>query len=168
MPRHRRPVDVGLHRLAPADRVARKKQEPPEAPDLVELLLAVLAADLDAVFLNQQRHQLAPIAFAIALDAADLVEKARQDARVGIAHAAKGISAVRAHIFGDQRLARLERPFVQPIGGVVDVAVKEAAMIRVIKDLPDRRAGAFRHHPIDDAFALGHPGAWKAHICRLL
>jgi hypothetical protein len=112
MARHRRPVDVGVHRAAPADRVAREQKEPAEALDLVELLLAVGAADLDPVFLDQKRHEVAAIAFAVALDAADLVEKARQDAGVGVAHAGEGVGFVRLHIRLDQRLARVEGPFV--------------------------------------------------------
>ena len=47
MARHRRPVDVRLHRFLEADGVAGEQQEAPEAGDLVELLLAVVAADLD-------------------------------------------------------------------------------------------------------------------------
>jgi hypothetical protein len=60
---HRGPVDVGVHRAAPADRVAREQKEPAEAADLVELLRPVGAAHLDPVFLGQKRHEVAAIAF---------------------------------------------------------------------------------------------------------
>jgi hypothetical protein len=36
----------------------------------------------------------------------------------------------------------------------VDVAVEERAVIGIVHDLPDGRAGAFRHHAVDHAFAL--------------
>jgi hypothetical protein len=76
--------------------------------------LPVGTAHLDPVFLDQKRHQVAAIAFAVALDAADLVEEARQDAGVGVAHAGEGIGFVRLHVGLDQRLAVFEGPFVQP------------------------------------------------------
>ena len=47
MARHGRPVNVRVHRAAPADGVAGKEQEAAEAGDLVELLLSVVAADLN-------------------------------------------------------------------------------------------------------------------------
>ena len=75
MARHGRPVDVRLHRFFPADGVAGEQEEAAEAGNLVKLLLAVLAAHFDAVFLNEKRHEVAAIAFAVALDAADLVEE---------------------------------------------------------------------------------------------
>ena len=40
---------------------------------------------------------------------------------------------------------------------------KKATVIGVEHDLADCRAGAFRHHTVHHAFALGHPGARKAH-----
>ena len=76
MPRHGRPVDVGLHRFFPTDGVARKQQKTAETFDLVKLLLAVVAAYLNPIFLHQHWHQIATIAFAVALNAADLVKKA--------------------------------------------------------------------------------------------
>jgi hypothetical protein len=132
--------------------------------DLVELLRAVGAADLDPVFLDQKRHEVAAIALSVALDAADLVEKAGQDAGVGVAHAGEGVGLVRLHIGLDQRLARVEGPFVHAALGVVDVAVEERAVVAVIHDLADGRAGAFRHHAVDHAFARCHPGAGKTHV----
>jgi hypothetical protein len=45
----------------------------------------------------------------------------------------------------------------------MNVAIEELSMVRKVHDLPDGRAGAFRHHPVDDAFAFGHPGSWKTH-----
>jgi hypothetical protein len=103
-------VDVGVHRAAPADRVAREQKEAAEAADLVELLRPVGAAHLDPVFLDQKRHEIAAIAFAVALDAADLVEKARQDAGIGVPHAGEGVGFVRLHVRLDQRLAVCRRP----------------------------------------------------------
>jgi hypothetical protein len=46
----------------------------------------------------------------------------------------------------------------------MDVAIEEAAMIRIEHDLSDGRASAFRHHAVHDAFAFGHPGAGKSHL----
>jgi hypothetical protein len=160
-------VDVGVHRPAPADRVAREQKEPAEAADLVELLRPVGAAHLDPVFLGQKRHEVAAIAFAVALDAADLVEKARQDAGIGVPHAGEGIGFVRRDVRLDQRLAAVEGPFVHAVLGVVDVAVEERAVVGVVHDLADGRAGAFRHHAVDHAFARRHPGSGKAHCRRL-
>ncbi len=75
MTRYRRPVNVRLHRPPPADGVAGKQQEPAKRLDLVELFLAILAANLDPVFIDQHRHKIAAIAFAVALNAADLVKE---------------------------------------------------------------------------------------------
>ncbi len=163
MPRHRRPVDVGVHRLFPADRVAREQKEPAEAGDLVERLLAVVAADLDPVFLHQKRHEVPAIALAVALDAADLVEKRTQDPGKRVAHAGEGIDRAPAHGLFDPGLAGLLRPFVQALGRVVDVAIVEPAVVGIEHDLADGRTGAFRHHPVDHAFAFRHPGSRETH-----
>lgn len=68
-------MDVWIHRAAPADGVAGEQKEASEAFDLVKILLAVIAADLDPVFLDQQGDKVAPIAFAVSLNAANLVEE---------------------------------------------------------------------------------------------
>jgi hypothetical protein len=60
------------------------------AGDLVEVVASVGPAHLDPVFLDHQRHEVAAVAVPVALDAADLVEEGRQDARVGVAHAGEG------------------------------------------------------------------------------
>ena len=129
MARHGRPVNVGLHRLAEPDGIAREQKKAAEAGDLIELLLAIVAADLDAVFLGQQRHKVAAIAFAVALDAADLVEERRQDAGIGIAHTGEGQNLLVLDRAGDGGLALLHRPFVQARSGIVDVAIEETTMI---------------------------------------
>ena len=98
MARHGGPVNIRLHRAFPADGVAGKEQESPKALDLVEVLLTVVAPHLDPVFLDDGRHQLAAIAAAVALDAADLVKERGQDAGIGIAHAGKGVGGVGFHI----------------------------------------------------------------------
>ncbi len=59
---------------------------------------------------------------------------------------------MRLDVLFDQRLALLMRPFVQAGRRIMDVTVKESPMIGVEHDLPDRRAGAFRHHAIDSRF----------------
>jgi hypothetical protein len=97
--------------------------------DLVELLLPVGAADLDPVFLDQQRHEVAAIAFAVALDAADLVEKARQDAGVGVAHAGEGVGFVPRTLASISGWLASKRPFVHAVRRVVDVAVEERAVV---------------------------------------
>ena len=56
---------------------------------------------------------------------------------------------------------------MQTAGGIVDIPVKKDAVIGIEQDLSDRRAGAFRHHAIDHAFAFRHPGARKPHLNRL-
>ena len=161
---HGRPVDIRVHRAAPADRVACEQEEPAKAGDLIEFLLAVLAAHFDPVFLDQHRHQIAAIAFAVALDAADLVKEGGQDAGIGVAHAGERIGFVPAHVVGDQRLAVLDGPFMHTPGGIMNVAIEKFAMIGIIHDLSDGRTGAFGDDAIDDAFAFGHPGSGKAHI----
>ena len=92
----------------------------------------------DAVFLHQQRHQIAAIAFAVALDAADLVEEGRQDPRVGVSDAGEGLRFVGFDVGLDQRLARLLCPLVQAFGRVVDIPIEKAAVIRIEHDLADR------------------------------
>ena len=68
-------MNVRIHGATPSDRVARKKQEAATAFDLVEVLFAVFAPNLYAVFLYQQGNQVAAVATAIALDSADFIEK---------------------------------------------------------------------------------------------
>src|SRR6056300_1150585 len=58
-------------------------------------------------------------------------------------------------------------PFVQSMGGIVNVPIKELSMIGIIQDLTDGRAGAFWHHAINHAFAFGHPGSRKSHFVML-
>jgi hypothetical protein len=48
-------------------------------------------------------------------------------------------------------------------GGIVNVTVEKDAVIGVKHDLADGGAGAFRHNPIHNALALGHPRARKPH-----
>ena len=163
MPRHGRPVNVRLHRFAPADGIARKQQEAAERGDLVKLCCPIIPAHVDAVFLGQQRHHIAAIAFAIALHAANFVKERGQNTRVRIAHTGECIRRVGFDVPLDPGLARLNRPFVQAAGGIMDVAVEKRAMIRIIHDLANRRTGAFRHHAVDHAFAFRHPGAGKPH-----
>src|SRR5690606_38398253 len=79
----------------------------------------------------------------------------------------EGIALVRRHIGLDPRLARLLAPLVQAVGRVMDVAVEKASVVGEEHDLADGRAGAFRHHAIDHAFAFRHPGAWKSHLARV-
>ena len=163
MPRHGRPVDVRLHRFFPADGVAGEQKKAAEAGDLVKLLLAVLAAHVDAVFLNEERHEVATIAFAVPLDAADLVKERRQDPGIGVAHASEGIDLLPLHRLFDFGLARLDRPFVHATHGVVDIADKKRSVVGIEHDLPDGRTGAFRHDPVHHAFAFCHPCSGETH-----
>ncbi len=163
MPRHRRPVDVRLHRLAEPDGVARKQQEAAEALDLVELEPILGRAGFNPVFLHQKRHEIAAIPLAVTLNPANLVEIRRQNAGIGVAHTGKSIGFVGLDVALDQRLTGLDGPFVHAAGRIVDVSVKKDPVVRVIHDLTDRRAGAFRHHAVDHAFTLCHPGAGKPH-----
>ena len=98
VPRHCGPVNVWIHRAAPANGITREQKETAEAGDLVKLLLAIFATNFDAVFLHKCRNQLAAIAVAIALNAANLVKKRRQNACVGIAHTCENVRAARLHI----------------------------------------------------------------------
>ena len=154
MVRLRGPVDVGPEGLLPADRVAREQKEAPERRDLVEITL-----DLDPIGAADLLGHVRPIAVARALDAADLVEERRQHARIGVAHRAEGEGAPGLDRGADDGLARLEHPFVDALGRVMDVAVVKAAMIAEEHDLPDGRARGLGHHPIGHALALGHPDA---------
>ena len=94
-------MDVWVHRATPANGIASEKQKAPQAFDLVKLFLAVLAPDLDPVFLHQQRHQVAAIAPAVPLDAADLIEEAGQNARIRVSHACERKGFVPLHILCD-------------------------------------------------------------------
>jgi len=135
---------------------------------LVKLKPIFGRAHLDAIFLRQHRHKVAPIAPPIALNAANFIEKRRQYPRVGVAHAGKGVAALCLYILLDQGLAVGHGPFMQPLGGIVNIAIEKTAMVGIKHNLPDGRAGAFRHHPVDHAATFGHPGAGKAHARRLL
>jgi hypothetical protein len=50
----------------------------------------------------------------------------------------------------------------------MDITVKKAAVIRVIHDLANRRARAFWHHAVYDAFAFSHPSSGKTHSLFIL
>ena len=95
-------MNVRLHRATPADGVTGEQQKAAEAFDLVKLLLAILTAHLNPIFLDQKWHQFATVAFAISLNPANLVKKRRQYPRVRIAHAGKGIGRMRFHVGVDQ------------------------------------------------------------------
>src|SRR5690606_23158378 len=108
-------------------------------------------------------HQVAAIAPAVPLDAADLVEEGRQDPGIGVAHAGEGVGPMRLHVGLDQRLTFLLRPLMQTGRGIVDVAVVEPAVIRIVHHLADGRAGAFRLLAVDHAFAFRDPGSGETH-----
>ena len=156
-------MNIWLHWPAPADGVARKQQESAEGFDLVEFKARLRIANFNPVFLDQKRDEIAAIAAAIALDAANLIKERRQDSRVWVAHAGERIAAVPFHVGRDQRLAFVHRPFVHTTRRIVDIPIKKGAVIGVIHDLTDGRAGAFRDDPIDHTFAFGHPSAGKTH-----
>jgi hypothetical protein len=160
---HGRPVDIGVHRPAPANRVAGEQKEPPECRDLIEI-----AVDLHAIGLRQLRDQIAAIRPAVPLHAADLVEKRRQDAAIRVPHCGEGIGAVRPDRFGDGRTACLDPPFVDAVGGIVHVAVVEPTVVGKVKDLTDGRTRTFRNHPIGGTAALRHPEAGKSHAASSL
>ena len=163
MTRHRRPVNVGVHRLAVFDGVTREQQEPAEHGDLVEF-----AFDVDPIVLRQMRDQIAAIPLPISLDAADFVKERRQKPRVGIAHEGEGKGVFVADVVFNRAVALFLRPFVQPLFGVVDIPVVETAVIGIVHDLPNRRASALRHHAINHAFAFRHPCAGKSHMANTL
>ena len=122
-------MDVRLHRFAPADGVTREQQETAKTLDLVKVEIILGAANLDPVFLRQLGHQIAAIAFAVALDAADLVKERRQDALIGVAHAGKGKRLVPLYVALDQRLAVVLRPLVQTFFRIVNVTLEKRSMI---------------------------------------
>jgi hypothetical protein len=70
------------------------------------------------------------------------------------------------HILGDLRLAVVHRPLVHATLGIVDITFEKFAMIGIIHDLTDRRAGTFWHHAVDHAFGLSHPSSGATHIAR--
>lgn len=72
---HGGPMDVRLHRAAPADGIAGEKQEPPKALDLVEFETVFRIADFNSIFLDQERDKIAAIVFAVALDTTDFVKE---------------------------------------------------------------------------------------------
>jgi len=90
-------MDVGIHGAAPADGIAGKKEETAEAFDLVEIIFAIIATNLGPVFLDQKRHEVPAVAFAVPLDAAALVEKRSEDPGIGIAHAVGSMICAIAH-----------------------------------------------------------------------
>ena len=107
MARHGRPMDVGFHRATPADGVPRKQEEPAKALDLVEIVLALIAANLNPVFLDQERHEVPAIAAAVALDPADLVKERAQDPRIRVAHTGERVGAMVQDVVCDWLLAVL-------------------------------------------------------------
>jgi hypothetical protein len=50
----------------------------------------------------------------------------------------------------------------------MNITVKKLTMIRKIHDLTNGRASTLWHHTVYHALALGHPGAGKTHLLRLL
>ena len=156
-------MDVRIHRLAPADGVACEQEEPAEGFDLVELEAVVWAADLDPVFLDQKRDEVSAVVFSVALNAADFVKERQQNTGVRVSHAGECIAFVALHIVRDRLMAVFKRPFVHAIFGIMDVAIKEFTLIRIIHNLANGRAGTFRDNPIHNAFAFRHPNAGKTH-----
>ena len=154
---------VRLHRAAPADGITGEQQETAEGLDLVKLEPACRITNLDAVFLGEHRHEVATVAFAIALNAADLVEIRGHYPGVGVTHAGKGEGFVGFYIGFDQGLARFHRPFVHAGRGIMDVAIEKLSVIRIKHDLPDGRAGAFRNDAVNEALAFRHPRAGETH-----
>ena len=114
----------------------------------IALFFAIIAADLDPVSVDQFAHQVSAITVPVTLDAANLVEEGTQDPGVGIAHAGEGIGRMAVDRIRDRGAAFILCPFVQPALGVVNVAVEEGAVVRIVQDLPDGRARALWRHPI--------------------
>ena len=98
-----------------------------------------------------------------AIDAAESAIETAENARVRVANTGKGKGFVTLHIVRNLLLAGLLRPFVQTFGRVVNITVEKRAVVGKIHDLANRRTGAFRHHTIDNAFALRHPCSRKTH-----
>ena len=68
------------------------------------------------------------------------------------------------HIKADRFLTFVKRPLVHPTHCIMDIAVEKHAVIRIIHDLTNGRAGTFRHHAVHDTFTFGHPGSGKTHV----
>ena len=82
---------------------------------MIEIILAIVAANLDPVFLDQQRNKVATIASSVPLNATNLVKERRQDSGVGVAYTCKVIAFMRLYVLGDQRFAVFLAPLVQPV-----------------------------------------------------
>ena len=97
--------------------------------DLVKLLFAIITTNFDAVFLDQQRNKVAAIPLAIALDTANFVKEEGQDTCVWIANTGEGIRSMALHVLRNWCLTVFKRPFMHAAFGVMDVTVKEFALI---------------------------------------
>ena len=167
VPRHRRPVNIRVHRVAELDRIPHEQKELSERLDLIERLVRIVG-DLHVVMLGDHRHHIAPIALARALDAADLVQKTGNDPCVGVAHTGERSCPAFLHRIYDDipgvLPVRIAVPLPQPVLGVVNVSLEKPPVVAVIEDLPDARTGAFRHDPVDQGPAFVNPDARKFHL----
>ena len=103
-------------------------------------------------FLDQERDEIAAIALAVALDAADLVEKAGQDAGVGGSHAGEGVGLVRLTLFSISGWLASKAHLCMPSFASWMSPSEERSVVAVVHDLADGGAGAIRHHAVDPRF----------------
>jgi hypothetical protein len=70
-------MDIYRHRATPMHGITNKQQKPAEGPNLIKLLLAILSSNVNAIALNQKRHQRFAVPAATSLHAANFVKKRR-------------------------------------------------------------------------------------------
>jgi hypothetical protein len=82
------------------------------------------------------------------LDTANFVKEGGQDTCVWVANTGEGIRSMALHVLRNWCLTVFKRPFMHAAFGVMDVTVKEFALIRIIHDLTNRRTGALGNDPV--------------------
>ena len=93
--------------------------------------------NLNIIIFYQKRYQRVAVTAATSLHTANFIKKRRQDPLIGVAYTRKLVSIGVLDRATDQRLAVLERPFMNSMPGIMDIAVKKCAMLSVIQYLTD-------------------------------
>ena len=102
---------------------------------MVKRLFPILAPNLNIIVFYQKRHQRVAVTATASLHTTNFIKKRRQDPLIGVAYTRKLVSIGVLDRATDQRLAVLERPFMNSMLGIMDIAVKNVrAQCNTISD----------------------------------